>query len=168
MFGSTLILPTVAQLLKLGLQSWQVRSIYKFRAKGGIFRENGFCTSVWTYQETIRSAGTLYNNGEDYRPASDYYGNSRGGEEERGYQNSLYKNGANTSTYSQANNGANSTNANGNNIYSYPQKLKPGNTSSSTLPDTTELMKIGALAAIMLKASQDTESNSGGFASMTS
>ena len=27
------------QLLKLGLQSWQVRSIYKFRAKGGIFRE---------------------------------------------------------------------------------------------------------------------------------
>ena len=27
------------QLLKLGLQSWQVRSIYRFRAKGGIFRE---------------------------------------------------------------------------------------------------------------------------------
>ena len=28
-----------SQLLRLGLQPWQVRNIYRYRAKGGVFRE---------------------------------------------------------------------------------------------------------------------------------
>ena len=136
------------QLLKLGLQSWQVRSIYRFRAKGGIFREKtDFARLYGLTKKQYEVLAPYIIIGEDYRPASDYYGNSRGGKE-RGYQNSPYKNGANTSTYSQANNGANSTNANGNNIYSYPQKLRPGQHVIVNSADTTELKKIPGFASI--------------------
>ena len=79
------------QLLKLGLQSWQVRSIYRFRAKGGIFREKtDFARLYGLTKKQYEVLAPYIIIGEDYRPASDYYGNSRGGKE-RGYQNSPYK-----------------------------------------------------------------------------
>ncbi len=154
------------QLLKLGLQSWQVRSIYRFRAKGGIFREKtDFARLYGLTKKQYEVLAPYIIIGEDYRPASDYYGNSRGGKE-RGYHNSPYKNGANTSTYSQANNGANSTNANGNNIYSYPQKLRPGQHVIVNSADTTELMKIPGIGSYYAKSITRYREQLGGFASI--
>ena len=154
------------QLLKLGLQSWQVRSIYRFRAKGGIFREKtDFARLYGLTKKQYEVLAPYIIIGEDYRPASDYYGNSRGGKE-RGYHNSPYKNGANTSTYSQANNGANSTNANGNNIYSYPQKLRPGQHVIVNSADTTELMKIPGIGSYYAKSIKRYREQLGGFASI--
>jgi len=60
------------QFLRLGLQPWQVRNIYKYRAKGGIYREKEdfarlYGLTVKQYRELepyIRISG-------DYRPAAE-------------------------------------------------------------------------------------------------
>lgn len=58
------------QLLQLGLQPWQVRSIYKYRAKGGIYRKKEDFAYVYglTAKDYKRLAPYI-RIGEDYRPA---------------------------------------------------------------------------------------------------
>ena len=127
------------QLLKLGLQSWQVRSIYRFRAKGGIFREKtDFARLYGLTKKQYEVLAPYIIIGEDYRPASDYYGNSRGGKE-RGYQNSPYKNGA---------------------------KLRPGQHVIVNSADTTELMKIPGIGSYYAKSITRYREQLGGFASI--
>lgn len=63
------------QLLRLGLSPWQVRNIYKYRAKGGVYRDKKdfarlYGLTVQKYKELepyIRIRG-------DYRPAAEVYG----------------------------------------------------------------------------------------------
>lgn len=59
------------QLLRLGLQPWQVRSIYKYRAHGGIFREKSdFARVPGLTVKQYRELEPYISIGRDYQPAS--------------------------------------------------------------------------------------------------
>lgn len=62
------------QLLRLGLQPWQVRSIYKFRAKGGIFRKKeDFARCYGLTVKQYRELEPYIRISQDYQPASTLY-----------------------------------------------------------------------------------------------
>lgn len=57
------------QLLALGLQPWQVRSIYKYRAKGGVFRKReDFARVYGLTNKQYRELAPLIRIGTDYQP----------------------------------------------------------------------------------------------------
>lgn len=65
-------------LLRLGLQEWQVRSIYRYRAKGGIYRRpEDFARLYGLTKKQYETLRPYIIIGEDYRPASDYYGQQK-------------------------------------------------------------------------------------------
>ena len=124
-----------AQLLRLGLQPWQVRSIYRYRAKGGIFREpSDFARLYGLTKKQYEVLAPYIIIGEDYRPASDYYGRKTG---RQGYGQGK-GNSQDGSSYPEAGKQK---------VYSYPQKLKPGQHVSVNSSDTTELMKIPGIGS---------------------
>ena len=144
------------QLLQLGMQPWQVRSIYRYRAKGGIFRETTDFARV--YGLTKRQYEVLAPYiiiGEDYRPAADYYGKGN-----RNYSHTSDKShsySSNTST--EARQTANIQ------VYSYPHKLSAGQQISVNLADTTELTKIPGIGSYYAKAIVRYREQLGGFVS---
>lgn len=151
------------QLLKLGLQAWQVRSIYKYRAKGGIFREPSDFARV--YGLTKRQYEVLAPYiiiGEDYQPAADYYG--------RNYSRDRYS----RSNYSSRDNASSSNEDFGSShdsqegkVYSYPHKLKPGEYVAVNTADTAELMKIPGIGSYFAKTVVRHREQLGGFYSIT-
>lgn len=63
------------QLLRLGLQPWQVRSIYRYRAKGGIYRQPSdfarlYGLTVKQYKELL----PYIHISDEYKPAAEVYG----------------------------------------------------------------------------------------------
>lgn len=63
------------QLLSLGLQPWQVRSIYRYRAKGGIYRQPSdfarlYGLTVKQYKELL----PYIHISDEYKPAAEVYG----------------------------------------------------------------------------------------------
>lgn len=62
-------------LLSLGLQPWQVRSIYRYRAKGGIYRQPSDFTRL--YGLTVKQYKELLpyiHISDEYKPAAEVYG----------------------------------------------------------------------------------------------
>lgn len=58
------------QLLRLGLKPWQVRNIYKYRAKGGIYRTpSDFARLYGLTQKQYRDMEPYITIGDDFRPA---------------------------------------------------------------------------------------------------
>ena len=92
--------------------------------------------------------------GEDYRPASDYYGRKTG---RQGYAQGR-GNSQDGSSYPEAGKQK---------VYSYPQKLKPGQHVSVNSSDTTELMKIPGIGSYYAKAIVRYRDKLGGFASLS-
>lgn len=143
------------QLLRLGLQPWQVRSIYRYRAKGGIFREpSDFARLYGLTKKQYEVLAPYIIIGEDYRPASDYYGRKTG---RQGYAQGR-GNSQDGSSYPEAEKQK---------VYSYPQKLKPGQHVSVNSSDTTELMKIPGIGSYYAKAIVRYRDKLGGFASLS-
>lgn len=143
------------QLLRLGLQPWQVRSIYRYRAKGGIFREpSDFARLYGLTKKQYEVLAPYIIIGEDYRPASDYYGRKTG---RQGYGQGK-GNSQDGSSYPEAGKQK---------VYSYPQKLKPGQHVSVNSSDTTELMKIPGIGSYYAKAIVRYRDKLGGFASLS-
>ncbi len=63
------------QLLSLGLQPWQVRNIYRYRAKGGVFRQpEDFARVYGLTAGQYRELQPYIRISPDYRPASEVYG----------------------------------------------------------------------------------------------
>ena len=63
------------QLLRLGLQPWQVRNIYKYRAKGGIYRsKEDFARLYGLTVKQYRELEPYIRISSDYRPASTLVG----------------------------------------------------------------------------------------------
>lgn len=59
------------QLLRLGLQPWQVRNIYKYRAAGGIYREpSDFARLYGLTLKQYRQLEPYIRISEDYQPAA--------------------------------------------------------------------------------------------------
>lgn len=116
--------------LRLGLQPWQVRSIYRYRAKGGIYRKaTDFAKLFGLTKKQYEALAPYIQIANDYRPASDFYGNKR--EYAESYHET-YKKG-------DTNNSKDDTN---NSPVSYPHKLEKGQHIAINTADTTELMKI--------------------------
>ncbi len=67
-------------LLRLGLQPWQVRSIYKYRAAGGIYRrKEDFARLYGLTQKQYRELEPYIRISSDYAPAADLFA-TRGNE----------------------------------------------------------------------------------------
>lgn len=62
------------QLLRLGLRPWQVRYIYKYRARGGIYRSpSDFARLYGLTQKQFRELEPYIKISNDYRPAAELY-----------------------------------------------------------------------------------------------
>lgn len=60
------------ELLRLGLKPWQVRSIYRYRAKGGTFsRKEDFARLYGLTTKQYRQLEPYITIGQDYRPAAE-------------------------------------------------------------------------------------------------
>ena len=85
------------QLLALGLQPWQVRNIYRYRVKGGIFREpEDFARVYGLTAGQFRELRPYIRISPDYRPASEVYGRPRQYGGGHRYTNSGVGNGKST------------------------------------------------------------------------
>lgn len=63
------------QLLRLGLHPWQVRNIYKYRAKGGIYRQpSDFARLYGLTQQQYKALLPYIHISDDFRPASELVG----------------------------------------------------------------------------------------------
>ena len=62
------------QLLRLGLQPWQVRNIYRYRAAGGVYRQpRDFARLYGLTVKQYRQLEPYIRIQEEYKPAADYY-----------------------------------------------------------------------------------------------
>jgi DNA uptake protein ComE-like DNA-binding protein len=66
------------QLLRLGLQPWQVRNVYRYRAAGGVYRKvSDFARLYGLTQGQYKALKPYIRIGKDYQPAADLYKNER-------------------------------------------------------------------------------------------
>ena len=136
-------------LIRLGLQPWQVRNIYHYRAKGGIYRQaNDFARLYGLTKKQFEILRPYIRIGEDYQPAADYYGGY--GSEQRSRQGAEQGHGDEQKEK----------------VYSYPQKLRPGQHIAINTADTTELKKIPGIGSSYARAIVRYREQLGGFVSV--
>ena len=120
------------QLLRLGLQPWQVRNIYKYRASGGIYREKeDFAQLYGLTVKQYRALEPFIHISEDYRPAAEVYHRKR-------------PDFGNTSPSSEQQYERDTS--------KYPVKLKEGESVVLNVADTTQLKKIPGIGTYFAKA----------------
>lgn len=103
------------QLLRLGLQPWQVQNIYKYRAKGGVYRKpSDFARLYGLTAKQYRELLPYIRISDDYRPAAELYGNT----DEKKYERDTVL---------------------------YPVKLEPGQYVMLDDADTTALKKVSGI-----------------------
>lgn len=126
------------QLLALGLPPWMVRGIYKYRAKGGIYR---------SAEDFARIPGLTQTQYEQLRPyitiSSDYQQAS-----------------------APARNIEENKPATPRDSVQYPQKLRPGQYLDINTADTTELKKIPGIGSYYARLIAEYRNRLGGFTSM--
>lgn len=105
-------------LLRLGLSPWQVRNIYRYRAKGGIYRKaTDFARLYGLTAGQYRELEPYIRISPDYRPAAEVYATSN---EEYHYQRDTLR---------------------------YPLKIHPGQHIILNRADTTELKKVPGIGS---------------------
>ena len=105
------------QLLRLGLAPWQVRNIYRYRAKGGIYRDKtDFARLYGLTAGQYRRLEPYINISPDYRPAAEVYPAPK----HDAYARDTIK---------------------------YPLKLKPGQTVSLNTADTALLKRVPGIGS---------------------
>ena len=156
------------QLLRLGLQPWQVRNIYKYRAKGGIYRTpEDFARVYGLTVGQYRRLAPYIRIGEDYRPAADVYGKRE------------YRHGGNYGSRSGSDYGgshdwhtgsSNSSSGSGSSAMEhprdtlmYPIKLKSGEHIDLSTADTTMLKKVPGIGSYYARSIVRYREQLGGF-----
>lgn len=118
------------QLLRLGLQPWQVRNIYKYRARGGIYRQKeDFARLYGLTVKQYRELEPYIRISSDYLPASTLVGN-RTNKQDR-------TNGANK-TYER-------------DTLRFPIKIKEGEHIVLNTADTAQLKKVPGIGTYYAK-----------------
>ena len=153
------------QLLRLGLQPWQVRNILKYRAKGGVYRVPEDFAQV--YGLTVRQFRELQpyiHISPDYRPASEVYGR-------RSYSYPRYDGrGASSGSrpYSQPRvadvSAAHAGDTYARDTLRYPVKLRAGEVVALNLADTTMLKKVPGIGSYYARRIVGYRERLGGFA----
>ena len=127
------------ELLALGLAPWQVRSIYRYRAKGGVFRSREDFGRVYGLtQKQYRELAPYVRIGADYQPYD--YANNR----------APYP-----TTHRQAMGSAS--------VRHYPTKLRQGEHIELNEADTTQLMKVPGIGRYYAKEIAFRRKYLGGF-----
>ena len=152
------------QLLDLGLQPWQVRSIYRYRAKGGVFRQpEDFARVYGLTVKQYRELEPYIRISPEYRPAADVYGKRR-----PSTRQAYGKGGAYTATEGE-------TSGRGRTVESvptysrdtlrFPVKLRVGETVDLNTSDTTMLKKVPGIGSYYAKKVVAYRERLGGFCS---
>ena len=151
------------QLLKLGLQPWQVRNIYKYRAKGGIYRTpEDFARVYGLTVGQYRRLAPYIRIGEDFRPAADVYGR-------REYRHGGSYGGRSGSDYGGGHDWHSGSNSGGNYVehprdtLMYPIKLKVGEHIDLSTADTTMLKKVPGIGSYYARSIVRYREQLGGF-----
>jgi len=153
------------QLLRLGLQPWQVRNIYKYRAHGGIYRQpSDFARLYGLTQKQYRELEPYIRISSDYRPASELVkGNNRypyyPERSERGQGQT-----AQASNQQQASGTGNRQVASLANV-GYPKKLHPGEFVTLNQSDTTTLKTVPGIGSYYARQIVNYGRRLGGYAS---
>lgn len=135
------------QLLRLGLAPWQVRSIYRYRAKGGIFRQpSDFARLYGLTRKQYRELRPYIRISPDYLPAADYYAPRRTGNNARSVDSSATK----APRYT----------------YTARHKLRPGEHIAINSADTTQLQKIPGIGSAYARMIIRYRERLGGFTTM--
>ena len=107
------------QLLRLGLQPWQVRNIYRYRAKGGIYREpKDFARLYGLTVKQFRELEPYIHISDAYRPASTLFEHEKPLAHRRDTG-----------------------------VTSFPTKLKEGETMALNLADTSMLKRVPGIGS---------------------
>lgn len=135
------------QLLRLGLAPWQVRSIYRYRAKGGIYRRpEDFARLYGLTRKQYRELRPYIRISPDYLPAADYYAPRRTGNNARSVDSSTTK----APRYT----------------YTARHKLRPGEHIAINSADTTQLQKIPGIGSAYARMIIRYRERLGGFITM--
>lgn len=135
------------QLLRLGLAPWQVRSIYRYRAKGGIFRQpSDFACLYGLTRKQYRELRPYIRISPDYLPAADYYAPRSTGNDTRSVDSSTTK----APRYT----------------YAARHKLRPGEHIAINSADTTQLQKIPGIGSGYARMIIRYRERLGGFTTM--
>ena len=108
-------------LLRLGLNPWQVKNIYRYRARGGVYRKpSDFARLYGLTAKQYRKLEPYIRISDDYRPASELVGNdmSRPSDEEEH-----------------------------NHKTDYPKKLKPGERVQLSIADTSAFKRVPGIGS---------------------
>ena len=125
------------QLLALGLQPWQVRSLLKYRNKGGVFRQpSDFARLYGLTLKQYRQLEPYIRISDDYRPAADFIASER------------------PHTVHQRD------------TLRYPVKLKAGMHVFLNSADTTDLKKVPGIGSYFARQIVNYRNRLGGFSSI--
>lgn len=139
------------ELLRLGLRPWQVRNIYKYRARGGIYRtKEDFARLYGLTVKEYRSLEPYIHISPDYLPASTLVGNAS----ERYNADSTLV--GNASKRYKA----------GTDSLRYPVKLRPGETIDLNAADTTDLKTVPGIGSYYARRIADYGRRLGGYVSI--
>jgi len=136
-----------SQLLRLGLSSWQVRNIYKYRAAGGIYRsKEDFAQLYGLTVKQYRELEPYIRISRDYLPASTLFPNSR------------------SKSRVSSSDGGNSDSEDA--ALRYPVKLREGETIDLNLSDTSALKTIPGIGSYYARRIVDYGQRLGGYVSV--
>lgn len=112
------------QLLRLGLAPWQVRSIYKYRAKGGVYRTpEDFARVYGLTRKQYTEMRPYIQISDDYAPAADFV-----------KPRPAFNNHREASEYTR-------------DTVRYPMKLKEGQTVNLATADTAQMKKVPGIGS---------------------
>lgn len=127
------------QLLRLGLAPWMVRNIYRYRAKGGVFRQKSDFARVYGLTRgQYRALEPYIVIGSDYQPA---YSEAAKDKPAKGYADS----------------------AQSHRQYNYQQKLREGESVSLNTADTSALKRIPGIGSYFARRIVSYRERLGGF-----
>lgn len=132
-------------LLSLGLQPWQVRSIYRYRAHGGVYTcPEDFARLYGLTVKKYRELRPYIRIGEEYRPAADVYA----------------RRPKDTERHTSA-----SVTARGQEQKAYQQKIGKGETVHVNTADTTQLCRVPGIGPYFARRITRYRERLGGFVS---
>lgn len=153
---------------RLGLESWQARSIIRFREKGGIFsRPSDFARVYGITKRTYEVLLPFIQIADDYKPAADFYGKEGYGRSRRRYTPYYNNREERYRRYDQdnASSEGKAEDKTETKVYSYPHKLRANEHIEINGADTTLLMKIPGIGSYYASRIVRYRERLGGFAS---
>lgn len=150
---------------RLGLESWQARSIIRFREKGGIFsRPSDFARVYGITKRTYEVLLPFIQIADDYKPAADFYGKEGYGRSGRRYTPYYNNREERYRRYDQDKTSLSEGKSEAK-VYSYPHKLRANEHIEINGADTTLLMKIPGIGSYYASRIVRYRERLGGFAS---